>query len=520
MREPPKSNQDNRDLALLAMLLAFGMVVFELSMATTDHDNTRAQHMGGAVAYAKGQIDLWRPMLPGFTANGTPTPLEFPLWQALTAVLMKCFGIWYGWGNVVSLFFFFSSLVALFDLCRRICSVRTAWWAVVFSLLQPVGIWIGGQAGGDSTAWSFAMWFIYFCYRMMNDGGWGWWIAAVLMGCLNATTKAPFFMVAGLTTFFWLLLRHRRSPRAWLFLSSSGLISFLALLAWNHHCQRVYGEAEFQTLDLDTTHGDIFSWYFGTMAYRLNPYNWVRGGWHLVGVVFGGLTFILGPLLCVRLKQAAEAWLFLLAAVCTTLVFTPLLLEHIHYFFIFAPAAAWLCAIPAAEFESAIWSRLRASMSARVTILLITFMASLAQTAMAIHFNLAFDNYQQKIALVIKEHTAPSDKLLVWGLVWGDPFLRADRQGMTGGMGLGSSGWINDPAKLERLQKLGYDKLVFVNPSPFVVALTAAVAQHGEKLEDLHLYVPAVAKAWPIVFDSPQLLIVQMPAAHAGPQEK
>jgi len=70
MTELTKKNPDNRDLTVLAVLLALGIVVFELWMATTDHDNSRSQHLGGAVAYAKGHIDLLRPMLLGFNANG------------------------------------------------------------------------------------------------------------------------------------------------------------------------------------------------------------------------------------------------------------------------------------------------------------------------------------------------------------------------------------------------------------------------------------------------------------------
>jgi 4-amino-4-deoxy-L-arabinose transferase-like glycosyltransferase len=171
----------------------------------------------GAVAYAKGHIDLLRPQLLGFNANGAPTPLEFPIWQALTAALMKCFGIWYGWGNIVSLAFLFSSLWVLFDLCRRLGSSRTGWWAMLFSLVQPLNFIVGGQAGGDSTAWAFAMWFIYFSYRMMSEGKWSWWLLAVFAGSLSASTKAPFFMTAGLTTFFWLWLRYRNSGRAWFF---------------------------------------------------------------------------------------------------------------------------------------------------------------------------------------------------------------------------------------------------------------------------------------------------------------
>jgi hypothetical protein len=102
--------QNSKDLIFIAVFLAAALIFFQLWMAAHDRYNDRAQHLGGAVAYARGHIDLFRPMLLGFTANGAPTPLEFPLWQACTAVLMKCFGGWLGWGNVVSLTFFLSSL--------------------------------------------------------------------------------------------------------------------------------------------------------------------------------------------------------------------------------------------------------------------------------------------------------------------------------------------------------------------------------------------------------------------------
>jgi hypothetical protein len=509
---PSSSSKDNFELIFMAVLLAASLVFFELWMASTDHDNSRDQHLGAAVAYAKGHIDLLRPTLLGFNANGSPTPLEFPIWQAITAVLMKCFGLWYGWGNVVSLVFFFSSLWVLFDLCWRLCSVRVAWWAMVFSLSQPLSFIVGGQAGGDSTAWSFAMWLIYFSYRMMNEEKWGWWwLAAAFAGCLCAMTKAPFFMAAGLTTIFWLLLCHRYSIRAWVSLTSVGFISVISLLVWNIHCHRVYAEAEFQTINMDPFNSGINHWYFGTMAYRLNLHNWVRGGWHLTALLLGNLSFVFLLLLSSRLKQAVEAWLCLLAAVCTTMVFTPLLWEHVHYFMMYAPAAAWLCAASAAESEFAIWDRLRATVIFRTIILVLTFAASLAGTYMAIHFNMIFDPYQEEVGRIIQQHIPPDDKIVVWGMNWGDPFLRSDRQGLTGGLSLDDSQWINDPHNVKRLQELGYKEIVLLNPSPFIVTLTSVIGKHGEKIVDLHQHLPLIAKNWPVLFDNSQVLIVKIP---------
>ncbi len=504
--------RNNKDLIFLALLFGAGLVFFELWMATTNHDNSRDQHLGGAVAYAKGRIDLLRPMLPGFNANGTPTPLEFPIWQALTAIFMKCLGIWYGWGNVVSLAFFFSSLWVLFDLCRRMGSARTGWWAILFSLVQPLSIICGGQAGGDSTAWAFAMWFIYFSHRMMSEGKWRWWPWAVAAGGLSAATKAPFFMTAGLTAFFWLWLRHRASRRAWVLLISAGAMATLFFLAWNFHCHRVYAEAEFPTINMDPLNGKsgINGWYFGTLADRLNPRNLLSYGWHTATAVLGGLAFVVLPLISIRFKQSAEAWLWMLAAALTTLVFMPLI-GHMHYLFIFGPATAWLCAIAATEIEPGIWNLLRASACARAGILLVTFAASLAGMLVTVHINMLFDPYQAEIGELIKQHTSPDEKIVVWGTNWGDPFLRADRQGLTGALSLDGTGWFNDARNLKRLKQLGYKKIVLVNPPYFVVALTYVNGKHGEKIVDLHQALPAVAKNWPVVFDTSEMLIVQIP---------
>ncbi len=512
MLTPASTRQSNRDLIFLAAILAAGIVSFELWMATTNHCNSRDQHLGGAVAYAKGHIDLLRPMLLGFTVNGTPTPLEFPIWQALTAVLMKCFGLWCGWGNAVSLLFFFSSLWPLFDLCRRVNSSRVGWWAVLFTLAQPLSWVIGGQAGGDSTAWAFAVWFIYAAYRMMNEGKWRWWFFSICAGGLSAMTKAPFFMAAGLAAFFWLLLHHRRSGRAWFFLVSAGIVSTLLFLAWNFHCHRVYAEAEFSTMNLDPLDksSSVNQWYFGSLAYRLNPHNWLRGGWHLGSYVLNGFAFVLLILVATRVRNSIEAWLWLLSAVCCTLVFPELIWEHTHYFFIFAPATAWLCALAAAEMEQAIREHLPISTPVRTTILLVTFAFSLAAAFMIVHVSIFFDSYPAEIAQLIREHTAPEEKIVVWGPAWGEPFLKADRQGFTGGLSLDANDWMNDPLKRKRLKELGYTKIVLINPSPFVVALSAVTGKHGDKLVNLHDHLPAVAKNWPVVFDSPQLLIAQI----------
>ncbi len=210
-------------------------------------------------------------------------------------------------------------------------------------------------------------------------------------------------------------------------------------------------------------------------------------------------------------QMQPRAWLWMLAAACATLVFTPLILHHLHYFFVFAPATAWLCAIGATELESEIWSHLRASVSTRTTILLGTLAASLAGTSVIIHLNLYFDPYVSETGQLIKQHTLSEDKIIVWGMSWGSPFLAADRQGVTGSLSLTDTSLLSDPARLLRLKQLGYRKIVLINTSPYIVALSSVTGQHQAAISDLHQFLPVVARSWPVVFDSSQMLIVQIP---------
>src|SRR2546425_5202805 len=95
------------------------MVVFHMGNALLGKSFIRAQHLGTALEYAHGPINLLRPVIVGFNATGTPTVLELPLWQAAAALALKAAdSTWYGWANLVSLILFATGLWPLFQLAR------------------------------------------------------------------------------------------------------------------------------------------------------------------------------------------------------------------------------------------------------------------------------------------------------------------------------------------------------------------------------------------------------------------
>ena len=198
-------------IAVGGVLLA--ILVFQLACAARGYPRYRSQHYGTAVIYAQTSIDLLRPVIAGFNANGAPTPQELPLWQAAVAIFLRFFGESIGWALFVSWLAIAASVPPVYGLARAFGGERLARGAVVLYLLQPLVFFIGAAAGTDGTCLALALWFLYFAERHIRTGSAGAWLGAALFGVLAALTKAPFFFAAGTAAFCWLLQRRAPWPR-------------------------------------------------------------------------------------------------------------------------------------------------------------------------------------------------------------------------------------------------------------------------------------------------------------------
>src|ERR1035437_5885023 len=87
-------NERNQPFSLVPLVaVLFGLIVaFHLGNALTGKSLIRASHLGTALVYAHGHINLLRPVIVGFNATGTPTAQELPLWQAAVALVFKATG--------------------------------------------------------------------------------------------------------------------------------------------------------------------------------------------------------------------------------------------------------------------------------------------------------------------------------------------------------------------------------------------------------------------------------------------
>lgn len=499
------------DLLIPATVGLFALIVlFHLASARAGYPHFRDIHLGTALEYAKGSIDLRRPMIVGFNASDTPTPQEVPVWQALAGVVFKMLGTWTGWANLLSLALFATGLWPLWQLARTQLGERGAWWTVLIFLAQPLLVMMSGQASADGMSLALSIWFLFFAERMIRIGSAVWLPAAMVFGALSATTKLPLFMAAGLASFFLLLAQSPRSGKAWGLLIATGFFGSVVFAVWTRHVGQCDALALFPYSDPPVGQA-AWDWYVGSMAYRLNPANWAKGGWAAMNCLFGSLALgaLAGWALLFSRNRLGQLWF--LAALCTTLVFTHVVLVHRHYYILYSAAVALLGASAMLRMEELFdlrktWQRAMATAFA-----LAILGMSIAQGLIGMEVVLNYDPYPERIVKIIRQHTTPEEKLLVWGGNWGgEYFIRSGRRGLS----IRSREHLEDPKDLAKLLSLGYTKLVMISESPLLTALQKT--NPGGANLDRYTYraeVPTAAAQWEPVFESDDLLIKRLPAS-------
>ena len=124
--------------------------------------------------------------------------------------------------------------------------------------------------------------------------------------------------------------------------------------------------------------------------------------------------------------------------------------------------------------------------------------------------------------MLIRQHTRPEDKLIVYGEGnWGgEALIYSGRKGLsvqnlenlkTMPTVKGLYTLLNNEADLRRLKSLGFNKLVLLSESPVRFAVTAV--NPGSKRKRIYYppTLPGAADAWPVVYRSEDLLIKEIP---------
>lgn len=511
------------DLAVLAAVL-FGLtVVLHLGSALMGKSLFRAIHLGTAVEYAHGPINLLRPVIVGFNATGTPTAQELPLWQAAAGMVFKVTrSTWFGWANLVSLFFFAIGIWPLFQLARQYVGNRAAWWSLVFFLAQPLIVFSAGLASSDAFSLMITIWFLFFADRLIRSGQMRWWLPTALFACLAAISKVPFFMAAGMFSVFVLMTVNIRSLRAWIRLIAAGAVAAVVFVVWTNYCDALSVHAEYPYVELRISESPFIRyWYFGDLHTRLNPGGWLKGGWRFLHATLGSMPLVAILLVGVISPGNRLPKLWFLATFLTTLVFTNLVLVHNHYYLMCCFAVALLCGSTVSRWEC-IWAQQMPQAWLRQALVGLALVLSATDGLITMKVALYYDGYRQEMGTLISQYTKPEDKLILLGGDWGgEELFRSGRKGFyvfgvenTQGAAKtkGLYELLHNEAHLRRLRSLGYNKLVLMSESP---AQFAAVAVNPGSKRKRYYYPASISRsvdAWPVLYRSEDILIKEIPA--------
>ncbi len=503
---------------LIASVVALVLVtcVYHLLNAKLGYQDYRDQHLGTALEYAKGRIDLWRPIIVGFNANNEPTPLEVPIWQATAALAFKALGPWFGWANLTSLLFFVTGLWPLFQMARHYLGERGAWWTLLFYCAEPLVFYLAGHGGTDGSCMAFALWFLYFADQLARTGQWRWWLPAFAFGTLAAVTKLPFFFCTGLVSVFLLLLHARRVLGRWVQLSTVGLAAGLLFFAWQSYTYRCWAKADLALTDniapeevQNTEMATNMRWYFGSWSYRLNARNWIKGAWRACNATFG--SFALAALALWSLVRSrnrlGQFWLG--AGLLTTLVFTHLVLHHIHYYLMITPGIALLGAEAATQLEERVGFAAPRRQAVVVFAAAGLLLASTVQGMVGLNVVLDFDPAPRRIAALIRQYTSPNDKLLIQGGGWGgEELFLSDRKGLS----IWNTRFLEDPKMLAHIKQLGYTKLVMISESQLHYAVQATKPSQTQLQRDTYAqYLTPVAQGWKTLLQDEDIVVKEIP---------
>lgn len=506
---------------LVAILFAL-IVAFHLGSASVGRSLFRPIHLGTALEYARSPVNLLRPIIVGFSANEAPVAEELPLWQAAAGILFKAtHSTWYGWANVVSLLFFAASLWPFFQFAKQYVGEEAAWWSLVFFLMQPIVVFAAGLGSTDGFCLAVTIWFLYFADRMIRSGQLRWWFPTVLLACISAVSKVPFFITAGLCSVAILVVNQIRNVRSWIMLATSGAVAAVVFGIWTHYTDSLAARLEFPYQELRLSHSpQIVYWFFGDMHYRLSPGAWIKGGWRFLHATLGSLPLIV--LLAAALLRPGNRLpkLWLLATFLTTLVFTHLVLVHWHYYLMCSPAVALLCGSTLARWDS-FWAQEMPQKWLRLSLAGIALTLSAVDGLITMKISIYYDHYPMELSQIIRTHTKPQDKLVIYGGDWGgEELFRAGRRGFyVFGLQTQSNSptqkglldILNTPADMQRLKELGYNKLVLMSESPTRFAAIAVNPGSNRKRDYYPRIISPTVDYWPVIYQSEDIIIKEIP---------
>ena len=364
----PASGSSSRVAFALAALALIALRVPHLTGPLTDpHAWRQCDTVHFALDFYHRGFDLLHPAVCWLGAHRTIL-LNFPLSEAITAVLYHLFGPSPFWDRIVALGFFLISAAYVRGIAGRLAGKRVSALATLAYLALPLGQYFSRVPHIEFSVLAAVDGTLYHAIRACTERRASQTAAATLWATIAAVIKGPYLGTLAIPLLLLLLARPALATFARL--ATMLGVAIAGFLVWRHHVDTVNATVPDWTFLPDFYKEVNPVWrYTGTMAERMEGGSWIRIAKRLVYEVATPLGVVLAiPSLIWRPSPASPAparaegmpnavavalgWFA--GGVALVLVFFRLSVLHNYYQLPFLAPVALLIGLGA----DAIWSRL------------------------------------------------------------------------------------------------------------------------------------------------------------------
>ncbi len=305
--------------------------------------------------YYRDGIDLFYPRVISLGAPGYIV-LEFPLYQAVAALLYKILSPELLWARVLSIFCSLLSIVFIYRITIKFIDQKSAIFASLFFAFMPLNIFYNRVPMPDSMTILFSLIMFDFLIEGIDNKKYILLFIGIVAGCFGLMMKSPNVAPLYLPIIYMTYKRDKniRSFANIRFLSAF-LIPITMMVLWQHHANSVnemyvstskYPEGLYSSIAIRLH--PFNTWYFGTLAQRLDPQNYVI----ILGRIFrdmlsvvGLLFFAVGLYALMKKKLGAFFYIWLFSVLCSMMVIFNLNVIHNFYQLPLTPLLSIFCGI-------------------------------------------------------------------------------------------------------------------------------------------------------------------------------
>jgi hypothetical protein len=353
-------------------------------------------------------IDLFNPSVCWMGGHKTLL-FEFPLPEAIAAMLYQVFGPDLIWARIVFLLFFIGSIFYLYKLVRLFGNKHLAEITTVIYTMMPLALFYSRAIHIDFSALFFAFGMTYQFAVGIQQESRRELLKGAMLGTFAFLIKAPYAFYFALPLLY-VIIRDKKwkfcLKQSWVF-----LIPVVLFVLWIQYTKHVNSQApNWSFIPGYRNFTDNSHWYYGNLKQRQNIENWQTIYDRLSNEILGGFgaaLFLLGVVTQAWRKQFLFFTIWLLCMPLYVIIFFNLNIIHNYYQIPFlAPVAIFIAM--GILFLAQLVKKQSISIAAILTIAVVQE-----------HWRYAENNYYQvlhdqiEIGNVIKENTKTNDLVIV-----------------------------------------------------------------------------------------------------------